>query len=294
MAMSADKKSVESVAWLPRTRGRGKGGDLLVVALSSAVFIMLGLAAMIVRFSPADQGAVAVAAPQQRATPKAAENAPSEIVRSQNEIARSQNEPRSVSAVGSNPPPSSASRLPADALAPKPVAREPAIVAAAPITAQPPAVAFEPNPPPLAPRVVDAFESAQQPSAQEPPTRALPRKPEIAPKPEIAAKPDARSLEPARTQVARAEPPAESSLRKGGAGATWAVYLDRFPDQRAAAAQINALQGKYGPYLGGKRLTYTRSGDGWAVRASGLTEESAGQVCDKVRKAGSACSIGGR
>lgn len=306
MAFPTDKRSEavkpETVAWLPRAKVRGKGGDLLVVVLSSAVFIMLGLAAMIVRFSPSDS-TNAVAAPQQAgansqaASPK---GAPVEIVRSQNEIARSQDERRSVSAVGSNPPASSvqpiaqqASRLPAEALAPAPLAREPAIIAAAPIAAQPPAIAFAPEPPPVAPLVEAAPEPILEQVARPVSQRPEPQIPKPAPKVE-ATKPEVRSPEPVRTQVARAEPPAQSSLRRGGEGATWAIYFDRFPDQRAAAAQINALQGKYGPYLGGKRLTYTRKGESWLMRASGLTEEEASQVCEKVRNAGSACSIGGR
>lgn len=301
MAMPTDRKQKaaghEAVDWLPRARVRGKGGDFLVVVLSSAVFIMLGLAAMIVRFGPADP-ASALTAPKQNLganlQPAPAAVKQTEIVRSQNEIVRN------IASVGSNPPaspapvsnlpasnlpasslPASAAPvLPADALAPGRVAREPAIVAAAPIAAQPPGVAFAPDPPPAAPKVVNDLERAA-----EPPTRAPPRKPEV----------EAKSAEAARTQIAKAEPPPpESALRKGGEGATWSVYLDSFPDQRAAAAQINALQSKYSPHLGGRRLTYTRKGENWLMRASGLTQEAADQVCEKVRKAGSACSVGGR
>jgi len=73
-----------------------------------------------------------------------------------------------------------------------------------------------------------------------------------------------------------------------------AGYFDSFPDQKAAAGQINALQSKYGPHLGGRRLTYARSGDGWRLRASGLTQAEAAQMCESVRKSGSACAIGAR
>jgi len=308
MAIPADRKHKtarhEAVDWLPRTRVRGKGGDFLVVVLSSAVFIMLGLAAMIVRFGPADP-ASALTAPRQNlgANLQPAPSKPTPAALEQTEIVRSQNEiVRNIASVGSNPsgstapaaslsasnlpasglPASAAPVLPADALAPGRVAREPAIVAAAPIAAQPPGVAFAPDPPPLAPRVVND-------RAAEQPTRAPPRKPEV------EAKPEAKSAEAARTQIAKAEPPPpESALRKGGEGATWSVYFDSFPDQRAAAAQINALQSKYSPHLGGRRLTYTRKGENWLMRASGLTQEAADQVCEKVRKAGSACSVGGR
>lgn len=300
MATTADRKQKtarhEAVDWLPRARVRGKGGDFLVVVLSSAVFIMLGLAAMIVRFGPADP-ASALTAPKQNL---GANLQPAPAVVQQTEIVRSQNGiVRNIASVGSNPPASSLSAsnppasglpasaapvLPADALAPGRVAREPAIVAAAPIAAQPPGVAFAPDPPPLAPRVI-----ADSERAPEPLVRALPHNPQI------EAKPEAKSAEAARPQIAKAEPPPpETALRKGGEGATWAVYFDRFPDQRAAAAQINALQSKYSPHLGGRRLTYTRKGESWLMRASGLTEEAAGQVCEKVRKAGFACSVGAK
>ena len=308
MAIPTDRKQKtakhEAVDRLPRARVRGKGGDFLVVVLSSAVFIMLGLAAMIVRFGPADP-ASALPAPKQNlgANLQPAPSKPASAAVKQTEIVRSQNEiVRNIASVGSNPPaspapasslsasnspasglPASAAPvLPADALAPGRVAREPAIVAAAPIAAQPPGVAFAPDPPPAAPSVVND-------RAAEQPTRAPPRKPEV------EAKPEVKSAEVARTQIAKAEPPPpESALRKGGEGATWSVYFDSFPDQRAAAAQINALQGKYRPHLGGRRLTYTRKGENWLMRASGLTQEAADQVCEKVRKAGSACSVGGR
>jgi hypothetical protein len=309
MAIPADRKQKtarhEAVDWLPRTRVRGKGGDFLVVVLSSAVFIMLGLAAMIVRFGPADP-ASALTAPRQNlgAYLQPAQSKPTPAALEQTEIVRSQNEiVRNIASVGSNPsgstapavslsasnlsasglPSSAAPVLPADALAPGRVAREPAIVAAAPIAAQPPGVAFAPDPPPLAPRVITYPERVP-----EPPVRAFLRKPEIEVRPE-------NSPEPARPQIAKAEaPPPAAALRKGGEGATWAAYFDSFPDQRAAAAQINALQSKYSPHLGGRRLTYTRKGETWLMRASGLTQEAADQVCEKVRKAGSACSVGGR
>ena len=72
------------------------------------------------------------------------------------------------------------------------------------------------------------------------------------------------------------------------------MYFDQFPDQAAAAARINAMQSKYGPYLGGRSLTYTRTGGDWRLRVSGLTEDVARGICDKVKSAGSNCAVGGR
>jgi hypothetical protein len=278
----------ETVSWLPPARVRaGRGGDMLIVLLSSAFFIMLGFAAMIVRFGSGGAPAtIAVAAPQSKSP---AASSPALAPASEKVTLRGSEAP-----VGSNPPraePVGAQiqtqavvvpppRLPADALIPTPVAREPAIVSAAPIASQPTGLAFAPNPPMPAPPVVA---DAPAPPQREARLVAGPDSP-------AARKPE--PVKPESAKLAAASP--ESGLRSGGPGATWAAYFDRFPDQKAAAAQINALQSKYNPHLGGRRLTYSRSGDGWRVRASGLTQEAAAQVCENVRKSGSACAIGGR
>jgi hypothetical protein len=307
MALPGKKSGGETISWLAPARVRaGRAGDMLIVLLSSAVFIMLGLAAMIVRFGPdVAPSTIAVAAPQ----PKAPAASASANV-SEKAILRGSESP-----VGSNPARmepvpaqtqapalvASPTRLPANALAPAPVAREPAIVAAAPIAAQPTELAFARNVPPNAPPVAPSEPALPQREARltAGPDRVSPaRKAEIA-KPEAAkpepAKPEPVKPEPAKPETAKlAAASPEAGLRSGGPGATWAAYFDRFPDQKAAAAQINALQSKYNPHLDGRRLTYSRSGDGWRLRASGLTQEAAEQVCERVRKSGSACAIGAR
>ncbi|MDB5571350.1 MAG: hypothetical protein JWN93_2533, partial [Hyphomicrobiales bacterium] len=102
----------------------------------------------------------------------------------------------------------------------------------------------------------------------------------------------------APVRTARTTPDASAAApaqRKGGAGATWAVYFDHFPDMKSAAAKINGLQGKYGPYLAGRKLTYGRSGaGGYRVRVTGLTEDAAQAMCGKVKGAGSLCAVGGK
>ena len=80
MAIPTDRKQKtakhEAVDWLPRARVRGKGGDFLVVVLSSAVFIMLGLAAMIVRFGPHDAPATIGATAPRSPAPATSSPAP--------------------------------------------------------------------------------------------------------------------------------------------------------------------------------------------------------------------------
>ena len=297
MALPAKKGAVETVSWLSPARVRaGRRGDLLVVLLSSAVFIMLGLAAMIVRFGPHDAPAtIGATAPR---SPAPATSSPAPAAASDKVTLRG-----SETSVGSNParaepvapqrqtqtqvivsPPP---RLPANALVPAPGAREAATVAAAPISAQPTDVAFARNLPPAAAPVV-------APVANEPASVPRQREARLLADADrsIARKPEAATPQAAKPEIVAASP--EAGMGSGGAGATWAAYFDSFPDQKAAAGQINALQSKYGPHLGGRRLTYARSGDGWRLRASGLTQAEAAQMCESVRKSGSACAIGAR
>ena len=299
----------KTVAWLPRSRRvQRKPGDLLVVLLSSAIIILLGLVAVILRFGSAVEAsapspaAVAQQAQQQASRPRpAAAPVPA---------------PAPAPAAATAPTAMRAS-VPAGALAAAPVAATGGVTPAAPIADQPPGLAFAavaprlatpvPEPAPIpapAPRLarVDPETGALAPTPParpanlraEPKTeaRATPQqRPEAAPQ----APQGQQSQQAPQGQQSQQAQQAEPALRRGGAGAAWAVYFDRFPDQKSVAAQINALQGKYGAHLGGRRLTYARAADdSWRVRVAGLTEEAAGEICEKVRKTGGACAIGGR
>ena len=277
--LSAREGEGRGVDWLPRARrvNARRPGDLLVVVLASGVVILLGLVAVILRFG----GEAAPRAAAIQPAPRAAQaSAPAQSLAPPPPLARAPAAPPAASAS-----PSAAASLPAAALASAPVAAARAIAPSTPLSEQPTALAFSAAPPPRAaipmPAPVDEAPLASIPQAAPPapPVRPASLRAE-APKPE-GAKPEA------------AKP--EAALRRGGPGATWAVYFDRFPDQKSVAAQINALQGKYGPHLGGRRLTYARASDkSWRVRVAGLTEEAAGEICEKVRKTGGACAIGGR
>jgi hypothetical protein len=294
---SSVQGDARNVVWLPRSRKAGRRpGDLLVVLLASGVIILLGLVAVIVRFGPANEPAASLAlAPQaQRArpSPPAAPAPPPAARETAKETAKETARETAKEAVLQT------------AMAPAPVAAARAIVPAAPLSEQPPGLAFAPDPPRLvtpvpepapAPRVARLDpQAAPTPTVRPAPVREPSQtggaKPALA-KPD-AAKPEAAKPEAAKPDADKAE---SAPLRRGGEGSTWAVYFDRFPDQKSVAAQINALQGKYGPHLGGRRLTYARASDeGWRVRVAGLTAESAGEICEKVRKTGGACAVGGR
>ncbi len=273
-AYSSVQGDARNVVWLPRSRKAGRRpGDLLVVLLASGVIILLGLVAVIVRFGPANEPAASLAlAPQaQRArpSPPAAPAPPPAAKETAKEAAKE--------------------AVLQTAMAPAPVAAARAIVPAAPLSEQPPGLAFAPDPPRL---VTPVPEPAPAP-------RVARLDPQTAPTPTVRPAPVREPSQTGGAKPALAKPDADKAesapLRRGGEGSTWAVYFDRFPDQKSVAAQINALQGKYGPHLGGRRLTYARASDeGWRVRVAGLTAESAGEICEKVRKTGGACAVGGR
>lgn len=141
---------------------------------------------------------------------------------------------------------------------------EPAAAAVAEVVFAPPAATMEPQPiPPTAP--LPEFPPGPAPS--DPALR-----PAVAPRPEM--RPPVRE--------ARLAP-----------GETAAVYLDAYPDQKAAAAALKTAQAKYGPYIGANRLTYTRrNGAGWRLRVGNLDPAAAEAICAKVKAAGQTCGVG--
>lgn len=320
--------SNESVQWLPRNRVRAKRpGDFAIVLLASGVVVLLGMVLVIARYGPAQAEATAGVAqvePARKAEPdKNAAVASADAPQSAPVVA-----PRALQAEAlpraeiplRSPPVRNVSETPA----PAPVAdsspaagrklpmrssdAEPAIVAqppaqipaAAPVTSGNPTIetaSIVPRPaaevdsqlifgtPVVTSPVIAQPAEAPAPGPEE--ANADDALPAVAPAP------------PARPEkLAALAPPPSTAARpapgKGGSGATWAVWFDEFPDQRSVAAKLNALQGKYGPYLGGRTLTYTRTGKVWRARVSGLTEDLAQSICGKVKSAGAACAVGGR
>jgi hypothetical protein len=77
-------------------------------------------------------------------------------------------------------------------------------------------------------------------------------------------------------------------------GAKVSVYLDEYPDQKAAAAALSQKSGAYGKAIGsGGKLTYTRrNGDSWRLRVSNLDQAAAEAMCVRLRSAGAPCSVG--
>jgi hypothetical protein len=72
------------------------------------------------------------------------------------------------------------------------------------------------------------------------------------------------------------------------------VYLDAYPDQKAAAAALSQKSGAYGRAIGSAgKLTYTRrNGDSWRLRVGNLDQSTAEAMCVRLRSAGAPCSIG--
>ncbi len=72
-----------------------------------------------------------------------------------------------------------------------------------------------------------------------------------------------------------------------------AVYLDEYPDQKAAAAALPQKSGAYGKIIGSAgKLTYTRRNGDWRLRVSNLDQATAEALCAKLRGAGAPCSVG--
>ncbi len=300
---AADPRDPAPVQWLaPASLRTSRSRDTLVIALASAVLALLGVVAVVVRFgsTPSEATATTLAALPQQVMRAQAPKAPPQNQALQNPaLAPSAAAPDAApQAIVATPiSPVVLSRLD------PPFTGTTAVSAVSPRTARvsADASAFAPTAIPSVPSVrreeADAARDAprdEQPRLEPAAPRRQARlnpEPEPAPTAKPAAAPATRTSARATPEDSAAGAPA---LRKGGEGATWAVYFDQFPDMKAAAAQINALQGKYGPHLGGRSLTYAKAGAGWRMRVSGLTSEAAETICGKVKSAGNACSVGGR
>lgn len=92
---------------------------------------------------------------------------------------------------------------------------------------------------------------------------------------------------PATQRTAAATPPPTSS------GGRVAVYMDGYPDQKAAAAALSQKSGAYSKYIGSAgRLTYTRRGNDWRLRVSNLDQATAEAICARMQGSGAPCSVG--
>jgi hypothetical protein len=104
---------------------------------------------------------------------------------------------------------------------------------------------------------------------------------------------------PAPVAVAPAQPSAPAPQRTAALptpseGEKVAVYLDEYPDQKAAAAGLSQKSGAYGKHIGSAgKLTYTRrNGNTWRLRVSNLDQTTAEALCGKLKDAGAPCSVG--
>ena len=92
---------------------------------------------------------------------------------------------------------------------------------------------------------------------------------------------------PAPQRTAAATPPPAAT------GGRVAVYMDGYPDQKAAAAALSQKSGAYSKYIGSAgRLTYTRRGNDWRLRVSNLDQATAEAICARMQGSGAPCSVG--
>jgi hypothetical protein len=77
------------------------------------------------------------------------------------------------------------------------------------------------------------------------------------------------------------------------AGESFMIVLATVESESEARAQLQQLHKKYAG-LGLKKLGYTRVKSGpdyvWRVRSTGLSEEEAGELCEKISAAGGKCT----
>lgn len=106
----------------------------------------------------------------------------------------------------------------------------------------------------------------------------------------------------ARAAPPRVEPPASPAPQRVAAapaftpppGSKVAIYLDEYPDQKAAAAGLSQKAGAYGRHIGSAgKLTYSRRlGNEWRLRVGNLDQAEAQALCAKLSGAGAPCAIG--
>ncbi len=319
-----EKPQPENVNWLPRSRLRAGGrGDFLLTALMVATLSVLAAAAGFAAWSrhggeEASTTIVSEKAPE-RATVARAPAVPA---------ASSPTPVRNVSAIAAAP-----AALPSDVRAPAPAPTALPAPAALPATAAPAAtIRIDSSGAPVNPTVRSTQIARMEPPAEIVPPSDSPQTP-VAPAPlprfsagnfeapaplagvsdwapPAAPSAPARSGPPARSDLTRAAPPPERAPLASSpapapqrtaaltpppaAGAKVSVYLDAYPDQKAAAAALSQKSGAYGKAIGsGGKLTYTRrKGDSWRLRVSNLEQSAAVAMCVRLKSAGAPCSIG--
>lgn len=186
------------------------------------------------------------------------------------------------------------SRLP-QASPPAPLAREQVIEPVPPIppsNAPPLALPSAAPAPPPAAAAAPAPAPARSPAPFRPQDLGFDQTPpaEAPPAPARAASAAADRGVVAATPPQRAAPPPPPAAP----GEKVAIYLDEFPDQKAAAAALGQKAAAYGKFIGSAgKLTYSRKlGNEWRLRVSNLDQDAAQALCAKLTGAGAPCAVG--
>lgn len=320
-ADESSRQLARDVDWLPRARLRSGGrGDRLLWALTVTTACVLAAAAGLavwgrhgdlVDLRMFSASKAPERAPTDRPPASAAPAAPAQTVRtvtpsatppqsstSQEAVRRIETSPAPVRPQPVEEPPprevttirTTPSGVPIDAT----TQREPVAEALPPIplpSAPPPApqrsasagsVEISPPPPPV--RNPEPFRPQDLPGFNQAP--GFDGSLDSPPPP---AREVARSAPPERA----APSPASSPSPSPATGGRVAVYLDEYPDQKAAAAALPQKSGAYGKIIGSAgKLTYTRRNGDWRLRVSNLDRATAEALCAKLRGAGAPCSVG--
>ncbi|MFN3889313.1 MAG: hypothetical protein ACK4MV_02865 [Beijerinckiaceae bacterium] len=302
--------AADDIHWLPRSRLRSGGrGDRLLAGLTILTAAVLASAAGVAAWSRHGD----LVSPQIFTADKAPDRAPA----ARAPVAPPPPAPvvRTVTPPRASPAPPVVERFEAradpipapaaESAAPAPAREAPTIrmtpegevlaaapqrLASAPEPSSPPPASAAPQEPsePLPPIPLSSAPPAAPPAPASLKAQDLPGfNPDVATDPPKPVREAARAERPAPQPAPAVSPPPASSDGKV------AVYLDEYPDQKAAAAGLSQKSGAYGKYIGSAgKLTYTRRNGDWRLRVSNLDRSTAEALCEKLKGAGAPCSVG--
>jgi hypothetical protein len=95
-------------------------------------------------------------------------------------------------------------------------------------------------------------------------------------------------------QPSKEREPATQTASIEKTGDSYMIILASVETEAEARAQLQQIHKKYSAALGAKKLGYTRVKSGndyvWRVRSTGLSEDEAEEICEKIETAGGKCT----
>ena len=139
------------------------------------------------------------------------------------------------------------------------------------------------------PQQISAPEPEARSAVAPPPPARRASAPTAPPSPPVAT-----TLQPPKAPAATPDPAPPAAETAPPTGRSFSIVLASVETEGEARAKLGPLKQKFGPLLGGHRLSYQRvKEDGvyiWRVRSPGLTEDDASEICEKIESAGGECA----